>query len=311
MLEVIDNLESEGRYGTAHVYKSTLRAFQRYWREKCAGKSMLIKTAFTPFCLRQFSRYLVERMLKENSISTYMRMLRAVYNRALNARLIHYVPGLFTHVFTGIRADVKRTLLPKVMGKILLSKQTMQKELEETRSLFALLFLFRGMPFVDLVRLRKSDLNDGRITYSRQKTGKPLSIGLTAEAETLINRCTDPNPQSPYLFNILSKENGDEPIRSGSYQEYQCYQSALRKFNRQLKRLSLALGIKGKLSSYTARHTWASTAYHKKCAMGIISTALGHSSMKVTEAYLKPFENEELDRTNKMIISYVKRCATD
>ena len=60
--------------------------------------------------------------------------------------------------------------------------------------------------------------------------------------------------------------------------------------------------------TYVARHTWATTAFHTKVAVGIISNALGHSSVKVTETYLKPFENEVLDKTNKKIIAYVKRC---
>ena len=61
---------------------------------------------------------------------------------------------------------------------------------------------------------------------------------------------------------------------------------------------------------HLARHTWATTAFHTKVAVGIISNALGHSSVKVTETYLKPFENEVLDKTNKKIIAYVKRCTT-
>jgi integrase len=61
--------------------------------------------------------------------------------------------------------------------------------------------------------------------------------------------------------------------------------------------------------TYTARHTWATTAYQKKCATGVICNALGHSSVKVTETYLKAFEQKEIDRTNRMIISYIKKEA--
>ena len=60
--------------------------------------------------------------------------------------------------------------------------------------------------------------------------------------------------------------------------------------------------------TYTARHTWATTAFHTKVTVGVISNALGHSSVKVTETYLKPFENEALDKANKKIIAYVKKC---
>ena len=60
--------------------------------------------------------------------------------------------------------------------------------------------------------------------------------------------------------------------------------------------------------TYAARHTWATTAFHTKVTVGVISNALGHSSVKVTETYLKPFENEALDKANKKIIAYVKKC---
>ena len=83
----------------------------------------------------------------------------------------------------------------------------------------------------------------------------------------------------------------------------------LRGFNRRLNELSRRMNLGEKLSSYTARHTWATTAYQKKCATGVICNALGHSSIKVTETYLKAFEQKEIDRTNRMIISYVKQEA--
>ena len=89
-------------------------------------------------------------------------------------------------------------------------------------------------------------------------------------------------------------------------QEYDRYLCVLRDFNRRLDHLAYVIGIKCKLSSYTPRHTWATLAYRKKCPIGIISNALGHSSIKVTETYLKPFETEELDKANRMVIACVK-----
>ena len=136
------------------------------------------------------------------------------------------------------------------------------------------------MPFADLARLRKCDFKDGVITYCRQKTGRQIRVHVTAEAAELIRQCADRRTGSPYLLN----------------------------FNRKLKLLATALGLRGKLSSYTARHTWATTAFHTKVTVGVISNALGHSSVKVTETYLKTFENEALDKANKKIIAYVKKC---
>lgn len=163
------------------------------------------------------------------------------------------------------------------------------------------------MPFADLARLRKCDFKDGVITYCRQKTGRQIRVHVTAEAAELIRQCADRRTGSPYLLNILGDENCRFPL--GRREEYRHYQQVLRRFNRKLKLLAAALRLGRKLSSYTARHTWATTAFHTRVAVGVISNALGHSSVKVTETYLKPFENEMLDRTNKKIIAYVKKCS--
>lgn len=115
-------------------------------------------------------------------MSTYPRMLRAVYNRALLAGLTDYVPGLFKHVYTGTRADVKRALPPAEMGQALDISASLHRELKEAQIWFALLFLLRGMPFADLARLRKCDFKDGVITYRRQKTGRQIRVHVTEEA---------------------------------------------------------------------------------------------------------------------------------
>lgn len=306
-LSMIQNLEEEGRFGTAHVYRSTLKAFTHYWQKKYPKTSISLKAAFTPATLKDFERHLQERMLKLNTLSTYMRMLRAIYHRALNRGFVLYVPALFDHVYTGTRADVKRALPVADMGRVLDTTNPCGQELEEVRIWFALLFLLRGMPFADLARLRKCDMQDGVITYRRQKTGRPLTVQLTKEAAELIQHCADRCPESPYLLDILWKNDVPSHAPIGSREEYRQYQNVLRSFNRKLKKLAAALGIGMGFSSYTARHTWATTAFHQKCAIGIISNALGHSSVKVTETYLKPFENDVLDKTNKKIISYVKK----
>lgn len=305
-LSVIERLEDEGRFGTAHVYRSTLRAFLHYWESRHPKEEMRMKKVFTPATVQEFQRHLQERMLRMNTLSTYLRMLRAIYNRALLKGLVSYVPGLFSHVYTGTRADVKRALPPADMGHVLSISPSLCPELKEAQIWFALLFLLRGMPFADLARLRKCDFKDGMISYRRQKTGRQVRVQVTAEAAGLLRLCADHHASSPYLLNILWDEKQQFPL--GSREEYKHYQQILRNFNRKLKLLATALGLSGKLSSYTARHTWATTAFHKKIAVGIISNALGHSSVKVTETYLKPFENEVLDKTNKKIIAYVKKC---
>ena len=163
---------------------------------------------------------------------------------------------------------------------------------------FALMFLLRGIPFVDLAHLRKCDFGGGVITYHRHKTRKELTVSVPDEAMEIIRRKMD-KTSSPYLFPIL------DGAASGK-EAYKNYQSALRKLNHRLSEIAKKMELDVKLSSYVARHTWATTAYHQRLPIGIISGALGHSSIKVTESYLKPFDNNELGNANLRIISYIK-----
>lgn len=108
----------KGGYGTAHVYQSTLNAILRYWQIRQKGTIKLDKV-FTPVLLQDFERYLLENMLSMNTVSTYMRMLRAIYHRATKEKRIKWRQGLFDTVYTGVRADTKRSLTAKHMGNIL------------------------------------------------------------------------------------------------------------------------------------------------------------------------------------------------
>ena len=171
--------------------------------------------------------------------------------------------------------------------------------MRRTQELFVLMFLLRGLPFVDLAYLRKSDLHDNVITYRRRKTGRPLSVTLTPEAMAILKRYMNRDSSSPYLFSLLES-------REGTKEAYREYQLALRNFNYQLMILKQVLGLTSEVSSYTARHTWATMAYYCEVHPGVISEAMGHSSITVTETYLKPFKNKKIDEANKLIIDFIK-----
>lgn len=157
---------------------------------------------------------------------------------------------------------------------------------------------FHGIPFIDLANLRKVDLRNGYLTIRRHKTGMPLSITVDAAAMKLLRRYANNDPSSPYLLNIL---NGS---LSGK-EAYKDYQRALRMLNLQLYRLSRVCRLGKRLSSYAARHTWASIAKSCGIAVEVISEALGHASITTTEGYLKQFDNDEIEKANKVIINYI------
>ncbi|WP_195533986.1 tyrosine-type recombinase/integrase [Bacteroides finegoldii] len=298
MKEVADGLQMGGNFGTAHVYRSSLNAIIAY----CGGEDFTFNE-ITPEWLKGFEIHLRKRKCSWNTVSTYMRILRAVYNRAVDNNEAKYIPRLFRYVYTGTRAEHQRALetgdVEKIFaGLILLSG--VNPAMQRARHFFILMFLMRGMPFVDLAYLRKSDLHGNVITYRRRKTGRPLSVTLTNEAMRIVRMYMNQDVHSPYLFSFLRSPEG-------TMEAYREYQLALRSFNRQLLILGEFLGIPNRLSSYTARHTWATTAYYCEVHPGIISQAMGHSSITVTETYLKPFQNKKIDEANKLIIDFIKR----
>lgn len=299
MNQVAKELQMGGNYGTAHVYRSSLNAIIMYH-----GKRDFTFDKVTPEWLKSFEIHLRGRGCSWNTVSTYLRTFRAVYNRAVELRKALYVPHLFRSVYTGTRADRKRALDNGDVKKMFAGLQSPVSvpALRRTQELFTLMFLLRGLPFVDLAYLRKSDLHGNVITYRRRKTGRSLSVTLTTEAMGLLKKYMNRDTSSPYLFSVL--KSGE-----GTLEAYREYQLALRAFNRRLMLLGKLLGLDDKLSSYTARHTWATTAYYCEVHPGIISEAMGHSSITVTETYLKPFHNRKIDDANKRVIDFVRRIA--
>ena len=298
MKQVAVGLQMEGNFGTAHVYRSSLNAIIAYH-----GKGDFTFDEVTPEWLKAFEIYLRGRGCSWNTVSTYLRTFRAVYNRAVDNRMASYVPNLFRSVYTGTRADHKRALCDEDMKKVFAgvsSSSAAPVSVRRSQELFILMFLLRGLPFVDLAYLRKSDLRDNVITYRRRKTGRPLSVTLTPEAMAILKKYMSRDDTSPYLFPLLKSGEGTK-------EAYREYQLALRSFNQQLMLLGEWLGLNDRLSSYTARHTWATTAYYCEIHPGVISEAMGHSSITVTETYLKPFRNKKIDEANKKVVDFIKR----
>ena len=275
---IIGELRKNGRWGTAHIYQSTLNVFSVF-----NNYQNLHLRKLNSVVLKRFEMYLRQRDCSWNTVSTYMKVIRSAYNRAVDLRCVRYTPRLFEHVYTGTKADKKRALEASDIGTLVrgtemdLSKRIPSSSLQKAKMLFVFMFMMRGLPFVDLAFLHKKDLQGNVLSYRRRKTGHTLRVLLSPEALQLVRM-------------VSNKE----------------YQSALRRFNYQLSTLITHLNMSSHLSSYSARHTWATMAYYCEIHPGIISEAMGHSSINVTETYLKPFNDKKIDEANEKVISFVK-----
>lgn len=304
MPEVIGMLKREGKFPAMHVYACTLRSYEKFCAEERHPKnvtaSLSMQEIFTPERLKEYEDWLAGQQSSPNTISTYMRTLQAVYNRWMSPGIEGYNPVLFKDVYTKVESRTKRALTAEQMEQLRntdFSVLTLRQQ--QVLTYFLLMFMLRGMPFIDLAHLQKSDLRNRRITYRRHKTGKLMVVDVPPDAMRLLQKYRD-KTDSEYLFPLL---------HGGLFMEehHHRYQETLRHFNRELARLMKQLLPGVSVSSYTARHTWATLAYHSGVPVGLISQSLGHSSIRVTMTYLKPFDAEVIDRINRQVISLVKK----
>ena len=304
MPEVIGMLKREGKFPAMHVYACTLRSYEKFCAEERYPKnttaSLSMQEIFTPERLKEYEDWLAGQQSSPNTISTYMRTLQAVYNRWMSPGIEGYNPVLFKDVYTKVESRTKRALTAEQMERLRTTDfSVLTRRQQQVLTYFLLMFMLRGMPFIDLAHLRKSDLRNRRITYRRHKTGKLMVVDVPPDAMRLLQKYRD-KTDSEYLFPLL---------HGGLFMEehHHRYQETLRHFNRELARLMKQLLPGVSVSSYTARHTWATLAYHSGVPVGLISQSLGHSSIRVTMTYLKPFDAEVIDRVNKQVISLVKK----
>ena len=302
MKAVIERLTADKKRPAVHTYNATLNSFTKFFGGQ-GTEEMLVTDVFTAGKLKEYEAWLRSRNASWNTVSTYMRVLKAVYNRLVEAKRLTYDARLFDSVYTKVEAQSKRSLTEEQMNTLLHTDfEKLPEDVQNVLAYFLLMFLFRGMPFIDMAYLRKQDLKEHCITYCRHKTGKKMVVRIPHEATALFEKCRNKKTDSGYLFPILDETTENDK------KLYENYRQALRTFNRKLAKMAALLLPGTNISSYTARHTWATLAFYSGIPIGIISKALGHSSIKVTETYLKPFENEKVDAANdELIMSVVKR----
>jgi len=285
----IEYLNSCNRYSTARNYLRTKNSIALY----CNNKDLPLSAVDESF-VDGYNLFLQQRGLVRNSISFYMRILRAVYNKAQRQHVIEQNrTNPFINVYTGVDRTRKRAVNEKIIHQLYKMDLKHSPALTLARDLFLFSYCTRGMAFIDMAYLSRSNIRGGEITYVRHKTEQQLVIRIEPAVQTIIDRYS--NPFSRYIFPILkSKENA---------KKFKQYQIALNYYNRQLKRLSFLLRSDCNLTSYVARHSWATAARKHNIPLSVISAGMGHTSERTTQIYLKALDNTAIDTANRKIIS--------
>ena len=289
----IGRLRKEGRYSTAHVYENALLSFRGF-----CGTPTVSFGQVTREHLRCYGQYLYERGLKLNTVSTYMRRIRCVYNQAVESGEADYIPALFKKVFTGVESKRKKALSQEEMYR-LMTVRVDDPKLYQAQLALCLMFLYGGMASVDLAHLRASNFKEGILDYKRQKTGTQMRIEVPCAAIPMSKSLASiALSSSAYLYPFIdSMKTGEEG--------YKAYNAALASFNRNLKLLAEVAGVISIVTSYTVRHSFATTLKELDVSIEMISELLGHKSIKTTQIYLKSFSLEKMSAVNKICFESV------
>lgn len=286
---IIAKLKQNGKVRTAETYKATLNSFKKFRQDED-----IMLDCLNSEVMEAYEAWHHNRGVTPNTISFYTRILRAVYNRAVEDDVIEN-RSPFRHVYTGVDKTVKRGLPLDVIKKIKGMDLSLNAALDFARDMFMMSFYLRGMSFIDMAYLKKSDLKDGYVTYRRRKTGQQLTIEWTSDMQLVLDKY--PENESEYLLPI---------IKTTGINERCAYRNVGYNINRSLKQITKMLSLNFRLTMYVARHSWASAAKAKGIPLSVISEGMGHDSETTTQIYLASLDTSVVDRANAMILKSLK-----
>ena len=281
----IIHLQKSNKLSSARKTKNAMNSFTRF-----IGDDDIAFERLDCDCIEEYEGWLKVNGVCPNTSSFYMRKLRSVYNIAVDRGLTEQ-RNPFKNVFTGITKTVKRAISLNDLRKIKNLDLTDKPSLDNTRNLFILSFYLRGIPFVDMFFLKKNDLVNGVLSYRRQKTGQLLQIKWEKPMQHIIDRLGE--TATTYLLPIIKDTDTDA---------WKQYENERRKANRNLKKIGKLVGLELSLTTYVARHTWASVAKHMNIPITVISEGLGHDSVNTTKIYLASLDTSVVDKANSKIM---------
>ncbi|MCI7356666.1 MAG: site-specific integrase [Parabacteroides sp.] len=285
MQDIIKQLGLLNKIRTSETYTAALNSFMKFRY----GQDILLCEIDSDMMML-YEAWLKSKGICPNTVSFYMRILRAVYNRAVEKELIEQKYP-FRHVYTGIDKTVKRAVPLKVIKYIKELDLTLKPHLDYARDMFLFSFYTRGMSFVDMAYLRKSDLKNGILTYRRKKTSRQLTVKREKCMGEIVNKYESYSDMQ-YLLPIITRCT-DERI--------QC-RNAISRVNIALKEIARLVGLTHPLSMYCARHAWASIAKSKNIPLAVISEGMGHDSEETTRIYLASLDTNVVDKANGLIL---------
>ena len=309
LLQATDTLQTKHPVSVGEEFQNYIQALKDEHRLRYAGMFEVSYSSFVKFnkhldipfsdidvaWLKRYEKWMREQNLSVSTISTRIRHLRAVFNLAITEHSIKSdcYPFHSYKVSKLNKQTAKRALNKQDILKVMQYKGTSLMECLAI-DIFIFSYLNAGINFIDIAKLKYSNIIENHLTYNREKTKKLISIPLQAEAMEIIAK--HKNMKSPYLFPVLS------PFHKTEIQIANRLHKVLAKVNKHLKEIGEKLELPIPLTTYVARHSYATVLKRAGVSTAIISESLGHSSEKITQVYLDSFDNEQINNAMKNLL---------
>ena len=289
--EQVSRQERLRRLGTAKTYHNAYLRFKEFRKDVDLAFDEL-----TSDMIEEYEAWLINRNLKQNTIRFYLRTLNTLLHKAVDEGLLNDARKLFCRVHLSYVKTTKRAISVVDIRAIQALHLPEKSMLAFARDIFMFSFYMRGMPFVDIAFLKKTDLKNGMLSYCRKKTNQHMTVAWEKEQHQIVERYAKQTENTPFMLPIIRKTDGTE------YRQYQRMQENI---NRALKKIGNMVGLKMPLTTYVARHSWASIARDLNIPITVISEGMGHQSYKTTQVYLDSIDTSRINEANRTIISRI------
>lgn len=298
---LVKSLEQKNKIGNAGIYKTVRNSL---WKFK-----PIQGLRFTDIDLKfleAYETYLIGEKLKGNGIALYMRTLRSAYNKAIAAEITSHDLYPFNnqlnpngYKISELETATRKRAISLNTIRLIENKETKPlSAIHDAKFYFLFSFYTRGMNFTDMAYLMKDNISQNRITYTRAKTRhkQKFTIEILPPVKEILNYFSKHPETGNYLLPVLNDDKYKTPKQKKAR-----IQTVLKQVNRKLKDLATELDI-DPLTTYVARHSWATIQKHLGSPIAAISEGMGHSDESTTAIYLKNFEDNYLDELNRKLL---------
>jgi len=295
--KIIQDMINVRRTGNALIYQTAVNRVIAF----CNNESLTIEEIDYTF-LDNFKQQLTKDGAKINTIGNYFRSLRAIYNKSIKAKLVDRSLYPFVDITIKTERTAKRALDIQDIVRIYNSKYKYDSPKWHARNYFFLSFGLRGMSFIDMAYLTERNIEKGRITYKRQKTGTELNIKLVPLAMSILNHYRGGN--SKFLLPIFPND-----IYVGGIEAKAISRQWIKTTNKWLRNIASDCEVDANITTYVTRHSWATIAKRLGYSNELIAECLGHQyGNKITNTYLDSFDNYVVEEANQRVIQCIQPC---